>query len=119
MSKLNNVGQFLQNRVYDLVELALYANIPLMFDSVDGKFDWTLECLALGAGLQTGLGISPGFRKSRLITSTIAAGFAIYPDIAQLAATGDTRTFLTYAGYKAFGFGCTMALGRVFTDLDS
>lgn len=63
-----------------------------------------MEDIAVGAGLQAGYAISNG-KTFGLVSSIIAAGLSMYPDFAQLAASGDAETFLKGAGVKFIGYG--------------
>ena len=110
MSKKNKVGTYLENRLYDAVDLAGYVGLVGIIDYI-GNFsiDHPMGDLAVGAGLQAGDAMSSG-KTSRVVSSIIAAGLSIYPDFAQLAASGDAETFLKGAGVKAVGYGAGVVI---------
>jgi len=116
MSKENKVGKYLRNRLYDVVELAENVGLVGIIDYLGGfSIDHPMGDIAVGAGLQAGDAMSSG-KTSRLVSSVIAAGLSMYPDFAQLAASGDAETFLKGAGVKAVGYGAGALIGSLISE---
>ena len=99
----------MQNRIYDFVSTATGAGIAGAVDLLGGSgINYLMEDLAFGAGWCGGSGARE--KKSGKIATSIAILMGtMYPQMQELAASGDIETFIQNAGTKLIVYGAGAA----------